>query len=212
MDEMGSDTNKGRKKVIAGKHAMLDALRHIFDDTDGDNNPFHVTNCLTTRADGKLPIPPYVGHSAPTSNADVEPKLTAAIYTNILTYDPISRHPDPGDTGMNVFVTRSGSMTKDRFPSYCAHLVRNLKKIGQGGPRGEPVMLIFDGHASRWSIEGITYLMKNGVYCICLPGHTSIWSQPNDGGANGSFKKCLGEHLKRWRQVHRSLPGAMQTE
>ena len=147
MDEMGSDTNKGRKKVIAGKHAMLDALRHIFDDTDGDNNPFHVTNCLTTRADGKLPIPPYVGHSAPTSNADVEPKLTAAIYTNILTYDPISRHPDPGDTGMNIFVTRSGSMTKDRFPSYCAHLVRNLKKIGQGGPRGEPVMPIFDGHA-----------------------------------------------------------------
>eukprot|EP00327_Prymnesium_parvum_P012607 CAMPEP_0184384368 /NCGR_PEP_ID=MMETSP0007-20130409/7847_1 /TAXON_ID=97485 /ORGANISM="Prymnesium parvum, Strain Texoma1" /LENGTH=46 /DNA_ID= /DNA_START= /DNA_END= /DNA_ORIENTATION= len=40
-------------------------------------------------------------------------------------------------------------MTKERFPDFCAHFVKNL--------------------------------LKNNVYCLCLPGHTSIWSQPGHG-------------------------------
>mmetsp|Transcript_19105 Transcript_19105/g.47753 ORF Transcript_19105/g.47753 Transcript_19105/m.47753 type:complete len:121 (+) Transcript_19105:193-555(+) len=52
-------------------------------------------------------------------------------------------------TGIGVFVTKTGSMTKERFPDFCAHFVKNL--------------------------------LKNNVYCLCLPGHTSIWSQPGHG-------------------------------
>lgn len=48
MDEMGSDTNRGRAKVVASAESTHDGLSHTFEQTDGDNNPFHVTNCLIT--------------------------------------------------------------------------------------------------------------------------------------------------------------------
>ena len=95
-------------------------------------------------------------------------------------------------TGTEVFVTKSGSMTKDRFPAFCNHFVQNLPE-GQG-KGGLPVILIFDGHASRWNFTGLKLLLENNVYCLCLPGHTSIWSQPNDGGANTSWKSTLGDY------------------
>ena len=58
MDEMGSDTNKGRKKKVAHVDCMFDGLKHGMELTDGDNNPFHVTNCMTTCADATTFIPP----------------------------------------------------------------------------------------------------------------------------------------------------------
>ena len=50
MDEVGSDTNKGLKKVVGHVDSKHDGFNHVFNDSDGDNNPFHVTNCMTTRA------------------------------------------------------------------------------------------------------------------------------------------------------------------
>ncbi|MGA1302388.1 MAG: hypothetical protein ACO3X3_07855, partial [Burkholderiaceae bacterium] len=108
-------------------------------------------------------------------------------------------------TGIGVFVTASGSMTKERFPNFCQHFVRNLP-MGQG-KGGEPVILVFDGHASRWSYDGLKFLLENNVFCLCLPGHTSIWAQPNDNGPNASFKSVLGDAVSEWRSVRRPLPG-----
>lgn len=48
---------------------MHDILKHAFEATDGDNNPFHVTNAMTTRADGTTPIPPFLGHSSPSTKS-----------------------------------------------------------------------------------------------------------------------------------------------
>lgn len=67
---------------------------------------------------------------------------------------------------------------------------------GQGGPDGEPVFLFFDGHASRWNLGALLYLAENRVFTICFPSHTSIWSQPNDNGANASFKAAVGRTLR----------------
>ena len=61
-------------------------------------------------------------------------------------------------TGTQVFVTKSGSMTKDRFPAFCHHFVQNLPE-GQG-KGGLPVILIFDGHASRWNFTGLNYYLR----------------------------------------------------
>jgi hypothetical protein len=97
-------------------------------------------------------------------------------------------------------------MTKDRFPAFCSHFVKNLPE-GQG-KGGLPVILIFDGHASRWNFTGLKLLLENNVYCLCLPGHTSIWSQPNDGGANASWKSTIGDAISAWRRKHRPLPGS----
>lgn len=69
---MGSDTNKARKKKVAHIDTSHDGLKHTMEVTDADNNPFHVTNCLTTRGDGEIPIPPMLGHSNPASKATKE--------------------------------------------------------------------------------------------------------------------------------------------
>ena len=190
MDEVGSDTNKGRKKVVGHVDSMHDAFKRVLDDTDGDNNPFHVTNCMTTRADGATPIPPYLGHSNPSTQSKREtPWITRKYLEGICEYDAEGNRTNP--TGIRVFVTKSGSMTKERFPSFCKHFVDHLPE-GQG-KGGKPLILVFDGHASRWSFEGLKFLLDNNVYCLCLPGHTSIWAQPNDGGVNASYKSVLGD-------------------
>ena len=97
-------------------------------------------------------------------------------------------------------------MTKDCFPHFCRHFVKNLP-AGQG-KGGEPVILVFDGHASRWNLIGLQYLMEHNVYCLCIPGHTSIWAQPNDCGPNSSFKSMLGDAIAEWRSTHLTLPGS----
>ena len=53
MDEVGNDTTKHRKKVIVGK--SQDANMRTFVKTpEGDGRmPWHITVCITTRADGK---------------------------------------------------------------------------------------------------------------------------------------------------------------
>lgn len=43
---------------------------------------------------------------------------------------------------------------------------------------------------------------------MCLPGHTSIWAQPNDGVPNVSFNTMLGDAIISWRETHRPLPGS----
>ena len=77
-------------------------------------------------------------------------------------------------SGIGVAVTTSGSMTKDRFPAFCAHFVKHLP-TGQG-KGGEPVILVFDGHSSRWNLDGLQFLKENNVHCLCIPRHTSIWA------------------------------------
>ena len=58
-------------------------------------------------------------------------------------------------TGINVAVTKKGSMTKELFPTWCRHFVTNLPQgMGKGG---QPVILIFDGHASHWNYAGMHY-------------------------------------------------------
>ena len=77
MDEMGVDTNKSRKKKAAKKEAATDHRQQaqLFEETYGDNNPFHVTGCLTTCADGSNCIPPFLIHSNPNCTTN-EPRVT----------------------------------------------------------------------------------------------------------------------------------------
>jgi hypothetical protein len=190
-------------QVVNHIDCMEDALKHVYTDTDGDNNPFHVTNCLTTRADGELCIPPFLSHSSPSTKTGT-PKLSRKYLDGICERDSEGERTNP--TGIGVFVTKSGSMTKDRFPAFCRHFVENLPD-GQG-KGGDPVVLVFDGHASRWSYTGISYLLEHNVFCLCLPGHASIWAQPNDCGPNASFTSVLGSEITAFRSTHLSMPGA----
>jgi len=55
MDELGNDTTKHRKKVVVGKTSdTTKAVRTLVKTPEGDGRmPYHITVCLTTRADGK---------------------------------------------------------------------------------------------------------------------------------------------------------------
>ena len=77
MDEMGSDTNKSRKKKAARKESATDLRKRaqLFEETWGDNNPFHVTVCLTTCANGTTCTPPFLIHSNPNCTTQ-QPRLT----------------------------------------------------------------------------------------------------------------------------------------
>ena len=52
------------------------------------------------------------------------------------------------------------------------------------------MLLFFDGHASRWSVEALQKLRDNNVFVLCVPSHSTVWSQPNDCGPNAAFKVC----------------------
>jgi len=55
MDEVGNDTTKHRKKVVVGKTQDAKAMRAFVKTPEGDGRmPWHITVCLTTRADGKF--------------------------------------------------------------------------------------------------------------------------------------------------------------
>ena len=83
-------------------------------------------------------------------------------------------------------VTRSGSMVRRLFPALCRHFVATVLNdddaVAAGEPRqgkgGEPVLLIVDGHASRWSLSAILYLLEHNVFAFCLPSHTSMCAVP----------------------------------
>ena len=77
MDEMGVDSNKSRKKKAARKESATDLRKRaqLFEETWGDNNPFHVTVCLTTCANGTTCIPPFLIHSNPNCTTQ-QPRLT----------------------------------------------------------------------------------------------------------------------------------------
>ena len=54
MDELGNDTTKHRKKVIVGKAQHSKEIQTFVKMPEGDGHmPFHITVCLTTRADGE---------------------------------------------------------------------------------------------------------------------------------------------------------------
>jgi len=124
MDEIGSDTNKARKKKVEGKGSQHDGLKHNMEDTDGDNNPFHVTNCMTTCAAGTTDVPPYLGHSNPSAKSKTDTCRVTRKYADGICEKIDGQWHNP--TGINLFVTKSGSMTKERFPSFCRHFVNNL--------------------------------------------------------------------------------------
>jgi len=85
-------------------------------------------------------------------------------------------------------------MTQEVFYYYAQHFVRSLPE------NHGPAILFLDGHASRWSVPALRYLLKNHVYAFFLASHTSIWSQPNDGGVNKRFHRAIEESCSEVRR------------
>jgi hypothetical protein len=99
---------------------------------------------------------------------------------------------DPG-LGIKVATTHSGSMTQEVFYKFAQHCVANLPV------NHAPVLLLLDGHGSRWSLQALQVLMENKVYPFFIASHTSIWAKPNDCGMNFRFHRCI-EHFCKHRR------------
>jgi hypothetical protein len=207
-DEEAPNPEKGRAKVLASKRNDP-ALRRLFDLGHDGKMAVHVTDGMTTCADGRL-CATYLlkargGGSAKKAAAKrkageevkrLEPK--DADKSNLLD----AGAPDGETLNIGIGVTPNGSMTLEEFPFWCRHFNEYCVLPTQGGriedngvvikEGGQPVLLFIDAHASRWGPSAFAYLMENNIFPICVPSHTTIWSQPNDAGCNAAAKHWFG--------------------
>ena len=72
------------------------------------------------------------------------------------------------------------------------------------------MILFLDGHASRWSAAAYEYFKANKIFVMCVPSHTTIWSQPNDAGANASIQGCMGRVLRESDEAVEAAQGGFK--
>ena len=105
-----------------------------------------------------------------------------------------------GLEGFPVVVSSNGSIDLENFPKMAHHFVSTLPEgFGKGG---KPVILIMDGHSSRWSPLALKLLKENNVHVWVIASHSSAWGQVGDVGPNSKFKKWYNKFARLWRRAH----------
>ena len=201
IDEFGSDTTEKKSKVaiiknIAQYFGQIFGLipQRAYTKDEGDKNQgFHVTVVQCSRADGRYrwycestgeftdgAVCPMIIHSLPSIGGKGSMCTWVSDSGSACAPDKASaKNINFAETGIKVCCTKNGSMERLAFREYAKHFVSQLPPgYGKGG---EMVYLFLDGHSSRWDLMALRYFEENNVCVICLPSHTSIWSQPNDG-------------------------------
>ena len=180
-DEVGGGEKGKRKKVYAMK--KQNAWRNL--QVGHDHNPFHATTMLLTFGNGVISNAVGIIHSAPgTSNPRPNPAHKEYL------------HPDWWQR-----TTTSGSMTRKTFESWCRYIVHYFGERGRC-KKDDPIILMLDGHTSRWTHAGLMHLNENHIYPFCVASHTSAWAQANDCGINAKYKKYYGKAKKAWRLAY----------
>ena len=101
-----------------------------------------------------------------------------------------------------LHLSPNGSQGKVGFERFCKHFINHARK---GMDDNTKTFLYLDGHNSRWTYSGLTYLADNNAIVICLPSHTSVITQPNDNGINQQFHEDMADATREWRQEHGGL-------
>ena len=163
------------------------------DQVSGSTPPFlvHSIQKAASKNDDTSNVPTYT----PDSKIDFNIRFSEGLANPYAGPKDFTERKNP--CGFCVRATKNGSMTLDTIFDFACHFVRHLP-VGQG-KGGDGHILFLDGHASRWNLAAIEYLMENNVFPFFLPSHTSIWTQPNDNGANLRYHKCFEQALKRLR-------------
>ncbi len=150
-----------------------------------DHNPFHVSQMLLTFGDGTISNAVGIIHSCPGST---KPRLQPDHKKGL--------HPDWWQ-----ITTTSGSMTRFAFEKWCRYIVHYFCNRGRCR-KDDPIILLLDGHTSRWTHSGLLHLNNNFIYPFCIASHTSAWAQANDCGLNSKWKKFYSATKKKWRLTH----------
>ena len=86
-------------------------------------------------------------------------------------------------------------MTQEMFFLFAEHFISSLPE------NSGPVILLLDGHGSRWSVPALQLLMSHNVYPFFIASHTSIWAQPNDAGVNKRFHWAMEQAARQSRRT-----------
>ena len=79
------------------------------------------------------------------------------------------------------------------------YFAKQMAASGYGKQFNNPLILLIDGHSSRWTYPGLKTLIDAGIYPFFIGSHTSAWAQPNDVGLNMSWKSKFKAAVKQWR-------------
>ena len=88
----------------------------------------------------------------------------------------------PGAAGT---VTTSGWSNAEVFREY---LQDHFMKYVQGHDSSEPILILYDGHRSHFSLDLIEWANANNIILFVLPPHCSHILQPMDVGCFGPFQ------------------------
>ena len=92
-------------------------------------------------------------------------------------------------------------MTRELFVQFVDYFVKRMEEAGYGRKHKRCMILLLDGHTSRWTHHGLQQLILHGFFPFCIGSHTSAWAQPNDDGVNGQQKAILGRCIHEWRAL-----------
>ena len=109
----------------------------------------------------------------------------------------------PGAAGT---VTASGWSNAEVFREY---LQDHFMKYVQGRDSSEPILILYDGHRSHFSLDLIEWAKTNNMILFVLPPHCSHILQPMDVGCFGplqikysqecqTFSRCNGRMVSRY--------------
>ena len=186
---MGEDANKARAKLLGGAGLKHNGFNRVFDVTEGDHMPYHVTNALTTCRNGHV-LSPVLIHSRPWAPKGKKINISESEVGGILAAD------GSNPSGIGVAVTKNGSMEKAIFPEWARHFVGQLG-TGQWSAYGQgkmAVLLFFDGHVSRWS-----YKARRAPHLPPLPLTPHATARPRTPALHAphSHATCAATHTTR---------------
>lgn len=105
--------------------------------------------------------------------------------------------------GTLTALSDTGYMNMDLFQMWLQHFKKNLQEPNS------PALLILDGHGSHVkAIDALKYAEKNNISIICLPPHTTHWTQPQD---RSFFKPLKSNYAHECRKFMRDNTGKVIT-
>jgi len=151
FDEQAANTLKGRCAGLAPKGHGVRSSRLYELSSDGKMGE-HVTDGMTTRADGKV-CAPFLIKTAKSAKKDDDalPNMIPSDWENL-----VDTGAADGETcSIGLGVSKSGSMIKKLFPIFVRHFVTKVlndpaavaAREERQGPDGQPVFLFVDGLA-----------------------------------------------------------------
>ena len=102
-----------------------------------------------------------------------------------------------------IAMSDTGYMNMELFQKWLEHFKKNLQEPNS------PALLILDGHGAHVkAIDGLRYAERNQISIICLPPHTTHWTQPLD---RCYFKPLKSNYAHECRKFMRDNPGSVIT-